>query len=443
MKELKISICTLGCRVNQYESDAIAEMLEKKGFRIVPFGSPCDASIINTCTVTAESDRKSRQLVRRALKSCPSSRVIVTGCSSQVSPEEIRSIHGVACVIGNGEKETIPAIIENMFDEAEFTDYSVGDIFNAKYDSFEISHARRTKAFIKIEDGCENRCAYCIIPKARGRVRSKKHEDIIKEITQVAKGCPEIILTGIETASYGKDRGERDALASLLSEVSKIEGVKRLTLGSLDPNALTDAFLQKIKDIPSLLPHFHLSIQSGCTSVLNRMRRKYNAEKALERIEAARAAINDVSFSADVIVGFPGETEEEFERTVEFCKKARFMHLHVFPYSVREGTEAASMDSQVPESVKKERCRRLAEIQKKVKNDLLSDYVARFSKGGCSVLFEQKKNGYNIGRSGQYIEIKLKNSRDLSNKTVDVSLLSHDGECCFGQVSADFDESEL
>lgn len=431
-----VSICTLGCRVNQYESDAIAEALEKEGFRIVPFGKECDISVINTCSVTAESDRKSRQLIRKALKYSGAERVIVTGCSSQLSPGEIRKIDGVGAVIGNADKDKIPRLAVEMISGISTIPYDVGDIGSADYDSFEISHARRTKAFIKIEDGCENKCAYCIIPKARGKVRSKDHDKIIKEITEVAaKGCCEFVLTGIEVASYGRDRGERDALAALLAEADKINGVERLTVGSLDPNILSDSFIKTVSELKSFLPHLHLSIQSGCTSVLNRMRRKYTAEKALERIVAAREAIPDLSFSADVIVGFPSETEEEFEKTIAFCRAARFMHLHIFPFSPREGTEAEAMENQIPENVKKERCRRLAEVQAEIKSALLDDYVKRFSDGGCSVLFEQKKGGVNIGHSGQYIEVHVKDERNLSNMTLDVRITGHDGEHCFGEVS--------
>lgn len=434
MKKYKVSICTLGCRVNQYESDSVAETLELYGYEIVRFGTPCDATIINTCTVTAESDRKSRQLVRKAVKWCPGGNIVVTGCSAEIATEEMKKIGNIGAIIGNGGKASIPSLIKSMLEGESHAEFHIPDIDKCPYDRMEISRARRTKAYIKIEDGCENRCAYCIIPKARGKIRSKDHDSVIREITEVAKTTPEIILTGIEVASYGKDKGERSALEGLIKEVSEIPGVKKLGCGSLDPNILTDSFIKTIKNTKEFMPHLHLSIQSGCTGVLNRMRRKYTAEKALARIKAAREAIPEISYSADVICGFPGETEEEFLKTVEFCREARFMHLHIFPYSVREGTEAAAMENQVPEEVKKERCRRLAEIQAKIKNELLDEYVERYREGGCSVLFEQIKDGLNFGHSDQFIEIKVKSEFNLSDRIVNVRLTGHDGECCFGEI---------
>lgn len=432
-KARTVSLYTLGCRANQYESDALAEEFEKRGFTVVRFGEKCDVAVINTCSVTSESDRKSRQIVRRAAQGSYSDHLIVTGCSAQIFGDEIKKIPGVVLTVGNGEKNRIPDAAEALL-SGEIPDIGVSDIDLADYDGLTISKARRTRAYVKIEDGCENRCAYCIIPKGRGKVRSKSEDAVIREIEQIARGCPEIILTGIETASYGKDRGERDALAHLIKKADAVNGVERLTLGSLDPNILTGRFLETAKDLPSFLPHLHLSIQSGSSSVLRRMRRKYNAQRALENIEAAKDAIPGIMFSTDIIVGFPGETEEEFLETVDFCRKVGFMHLHIFPYSKRAGTEAASMPDQISQEVKIERAKRLADIQSDIKRAVLEKYVTDYADGGDGVLFEQMRDGYWIGHSRHYIEVRVTSEEDLSNRVVPVTLTHTDGEVCFGKL---------
>lgn len=432
-----VSFYTLGCRVNQYESDAIAEALEHKGFTVVPFGERADVTVVNTCTVTSESDRKSRQAVRKASRTDPQTRLVVIGCSSQISPELFTPKEKIYHVSGNTEKDKIADIISELISQNSSCPANASctrDISDADYDGLSITHARRARAYVKIEDGCANRCAYCIIPRARGPVRSKSREAVIKEVEKIAKSCPEIILTGIETASYGKDRKEKNALEELLLSVSEIDGITRLTVGSLDPNILTDHFLETVSAIPSFLPHLHISMQSGCTSVLNRMRRRYNAEKALDGIEKTREYLPEILFSADVIVGFPGETDEEFQKTVEFFKQARFMHLHIFPYSPRPNTEAAEMPDQVPENIKHQRCKVLSDIQAQIKKEILEAYVERYKNGGAGVLFEQRHNGVNIGHSRHYVEVRVPDSEDLSNRVADVRLTHTDGTACFGEL---------
>lgn len=434
MEGKKVSICTLGCRVNQYESDAIAEELERRGASIVPFGEISDLVIINTCSVTSESDRKSRQMIRRTLKINKDAKIIVTGCSLQIFPDDIRKTGGISALVGNAEKDKIPDVAERLF-KGDVTGELITEIEAAKYDALTLSKARRARAYVKIEDGCENKCAYCIIPKGRGKVRSKEESIIISEVTELAKTCPEIILTGIETASYGRDRGEKDALITLMSKVDAVSGVERLTLGSLDPRIITPSFLEAAKALPSFLPHLHLSIQSGSSSVLARMRRKYNAERALENILRAKEIIPTLSLSADVIVGFPGETDAEFAETLKFCKKSGFMHLHIFPYSKREGTEAAGLPDQVPENIKHERAKILADAGLEIKKKLLDEYVKTYRSDGDGVLFEQCRDGVNIGHSKHYIEVRVPAGCDLSNKVVPVTLTHHDGEVCYGELS--------
>lgn len=429
---MKLSISTLGCRVNQYESDAIAEMAEAKGFEVVPFGTPCDIAVINTCSVTAESDKKSRKLIRRAV-ALSDGHVIVTGCSVGSSAEKIKKIPGVRAVLGNGAKDLVISTANDILSgqACEPTDFS--EVPMTKIADLETTRAHRARAFIKIEDGCNGKCAYCIIPSVRGPVRSRSAESILNEVEKVSVTCPEIILTGIETAAFGTDRKEKDALAKLMRDVDRIPTVKRLTLGSLDPTALTDGFLESAASLESLLPHFHISVQSGCSSVLARMRRRYRADTVLERMEATRKVIPGVSFSADVIVGFPGETEEEFLETVAFCKEARFMHLHIFPYSRRKGTVADTMDSQIPEYVKDERLANLASIQADIKRQFMEELCEKYRNGGCLVLTEQKKSCYYIGHSPEFAEVRIDSDRDVVGTVCDITLESTDGEVCFGR----------
>ncbi|MBR4071860.1 MAG: tRNA (N(6)-L-threonylcarbamoyladenosine(37)-C(2))-methylthiotransferase MtaB [Clostridia bacterium] len=345
----KASIFTLGCRVNQYESDAIEEQLLKRNFDIVPFGEKCDIVIINTCTVTAESDRKSRQHIRRAKKTSPDASVIVTGCFAHVSPDEAKAIEGVTAVIGNKDKNAIAELAVALVNDCTYTVPENSD----RGGELTISKAKRARCHIKIEDGCPKKCAYCIIPAARGQVVSKSPEIVLHEAAEIASnGCQEIILTGIETASYGADLEGWD-LSKILYQLDNIEGIKRIGVSSLDPSVMKEEFVRRLSETKHLLPHFHLSVQSGTTATLNRMRRRYTAERVAENMELVRKYIPEATFSADVIVGFPGETDEDFETTVDFFKKTRFMHLHIFPYSIRQGTEAAKMPDQVPENVKK------------------------------------------------------------------------------------------
>lgn len=428
---MKASILTLGCRVNQYESDAICEMLKNVGFDIVDFGSKCDVTIVNTCTVTAESDRKSRQLARRAKTACPDTRVIVTGCFAQVSPAEAGKC-GADCVIGNGDKDKVCEAALAFAQGNAFAD-SVGNIFTAPYDSFEISRPKRARTFIKIEDGCENKCAYCIIPHARGRVRSKAPEKVLEEVKNIAAaGCKEVILTGIETASYGRDL-KCFGLDELLCRVNEIDGIERIALGSLDPSAANSSFADKVSGLSHVLPHFHLSVQSGCTKTLNRMRRKYTAEKVLENMENMRRVMNGVTFSADVIVGFPGESEEDFEETVGFCRKAKFLHLHIFPYSVRHGTEAEKMDGQVPEQEKKRRASRLAEVQKEIQDEMLDEYVRAHSSDPVYVLCEKWENGISNGHTEHFVECDIPTECDMTGKILPVITAGREGRVLLGK----------
>ena len=431
-----VSILTLGCRVNQYESDSFAETLSAAGVRIVPFGEPCDLAVVNTCSVTAESDRKSRQMIRRAARDA--GKVAVTGCFAQISPDAACALPNVVFVRGNGGKASLPETILSLLSDASSS--PVNAVIPPEDRSaveMTVVTPMRSRSYVKIEDGCNNRCSYCIISTARGPVRSKDPRVVLDEIRTLAKnGCREVILTGIETAAYGLDFPEKRpygyALADLISEVNKIEGIERIGLGSLDPTVLTPYFLEIAAKTTKLLPHFHLSVQSGCSRILAKMRRKYNRDMALAAIARLRAAIPDVTLSADVIVGFPGETEEDFLDTMAFFEETRFLHLHIFPYSRRAGTEAADLPDQVAENLKKDRLSRLETLSREIKHQLLDDYVARHSENPVFLLVEKYENEVS-GHSEHFIETAVEDTSAYHREIVPVLLSRHDGEKVYGK----------
>ena len=432
---MKACIYTLGCRVNQYESDAIMQELKKYGAEIVPSSEECDICIINTCSVTSESDRKSKQIIRRLTAKNPNAVVIVTGCYSQINPTDAMGIKGVSLVCGNNDKSQIAGLATKLYRErcAE-CQYVESDIYGGKFDVMRVgAPLTRTRAFIKIQDGCNSKCAYCIIPYARGSVRSNLPSNILDEArTVVNEGCPEIVFAGIETAAYGKDFKNRYSLGDLLTEVHKIDGLKRIRLGSLDPSAITADFVDKIKALPKIANHFHISMQSGCTKTLNDMRRKYNAEMAKRSISYLRDAFNGLMLSADVITGFPGESDEDFAQTLDFFKEQRFLHLHVFPYSKRAGTPAAEMKNQVPENIKKERLHKLTDQQKSIKRELLEDFIS--SNSTVEVLFESFDGEFSLGHTTSFIEIKAKSQDSLGGELLLVRPTYTDGDIVYGEI---------
>lgn len=432
--QIKASVLTLGCRVNQYESDAIMQELSKYGVTICTKDEICDIYIINTCSVTAESDRKSKQIIRRCVSKNPEAVIIVTGCYSQINPEEALAINGVNFVCGNNGKSIIAKKALELFEKKSEKCSYMPDIYNSEFDQMAVgAPLTRTRAFIKIQDGCNSKCAYCIIPKARGNVRSDSKDNIINEIKRaVSQGCVEVVLSGIETAAYGKDFDFDFSLPDLLCEVNEIDGLQRIRLGSLDPASLTKNFVDKIKGLSKVMPHFHISMQSGCTKTLNEMRRKYNIDMAKANIEYMKHEIPSLMLSADVITGFPNESDEDFEKTVEFFKEQKFMRLHIFPYSKRKGTVAYNMSNQVDEAVKKERLRHLSNIEKGIRKDLLADYVKANPK--INVLFETFDGEYLYGHTPSFVEVKVKSDKKLSGEIHSVSLTSSDDERAFGEL---------
>ena len=436
-----VGIYTLGCKVNQYESEAIAEYLEANGISVIPLPAFCDAYIINTCTVTAESDRKARQFIRRAISKNPNAYIVVTGCFAQTSPEDIAKIDGVDFICGNTEKLIAAKKIIEYFDmnkSKNKADICVNDIYSATFEDMSITKFDRTRAYVKIEDGCENRCAYCIIPSARGKIRSKAVQDIISEVEALVKnGCKEIVLTGIETASYGKDLGDI-TLADLLCRVDKIEGLERIRLGSLDPSLITVKFVDKISKLKKLAPHFHLSLQSGSSRVLALMRRKYNSDMAMNAIKLLRDNIPNVCFTTDVIVGFPQESEADFQETVEFVKKAQFLTVHIFPYSPRKGTEAAKMKGQISTEEKSRRLHVLEEVSKNNTIDILKFQTS--CKPIKKVLFETFDGTYAYGHTDNFLEVAIQTSKDLKSHILNVQLTHSNENLCFGELLDDIDD---
>ena len=427
-----VGIYTLGCKVNQYESEAIAEGLLARGFSVLPFSQSCDAYIINTCTVTAESDRKAKQFVRRAIKANPAAYIVVAGCMAQVFPDKLAKIEGVDYICGNEKKLQVIDAVTDLFAQghknasAKIAVSSLGDTF----EEMQITHFDRTRAYIKIEDGCENRCSYCIIPEARGKVRSKAPEAVLQEVrTLTDSGCREIVLTGIETASYGRDLdGYR--LADLLEAVDAIPGIGRIRLGSLDPSLMKPEFVERIARLKCLTPHFHLSMQSGSDKILALMKRKYNQQMALAGMERLRTAIPGVQFTTDIIVGFPGETEEDFALTVDFAKKAKFLMIHVFPYSERRGTVAATLPGRVPEEIRHKRVRDLSTVQAEIQAEILDSYTNTV----VDVLFETYANGYAIGHTDTFVEVSCPAPHSLQANIGRVFITGNDGKKCLGTL---------
>ncbi len=427
-------IYTLGCRVNQYESEAIAQTLAGRGVLICQPDEACDAYIINTCAVTAESARKARQLIRRAHTQNPDAFILVTGCAAQTETQTIAELPGVDYICGSSNKMSCVNALMDLFAAGRKNPVPlirVPDGSTAEFERMSLSGFGRTRAYLKIEDGCENRCAYCIIPRARGRVRSKPEEEILHEVQDLVNaGYREIVLTGIEIAAYGKDLSGAD-LISLIRKLDRVDGLERIRLGSLDPSYADERFVGMAAECRHLCAHFHLSLQSGCDATLRAMRRRYNTEKAARNMERLRACMPEVCFSADLIVGFPGETDEHFADTCEFVKQARLLHGHVFPYSRREGTEAANLPGQIPEQIKKERAKALSAICDGSRKKILHSQIGKTAQ----VLFERSDGSYAVGHTDNFIETAVESSADLRGICTNVRLIGVRGQKALAKIS--------
>ena len=426
-----VRFVTLGCKVNQYETNAMAQKFLEKGYQIIEEITPenedikPDICIINTCTVTNMSDRKSRQMLRRMKEKNPETIVVAVGCYAQVAKEELAKISEIDLVLGNNEKvevvKHVEEYINNNINNVELDDVMYSKEFS---DFGNVTYTEKTRAVIKIQDGCDRFCSYCIIPYARGRVRSRKPESIISEITQIAsKGIKEVVITGIHIASYGKDfaMSKDDKLANyrlidLLEEINEIQGIQRIRLGSIEPLLITEEFVERLKKLEKICHHFHLSLQSGCDETLKRMNRRYTTEQFKEIVRLLRKAYEDVNLTTDIIVGFPGETDEEFNKTYQFLKEIKFYKMHVFKYSPRKGTKAAVMLNQINGDIKEERSKKLIELSDRNEIEYNNSYIGK----NVEVLFEEEKDGMYKGHTQNYIMVYCQSKENLDNKIMDV-----------------------
>ncbi len=433
----KVALHNLGCKVNGYEMDVMQQSLQENGYIIVPFDEQADIYIINTCTVTNIADRKSRQMLHRAKKLNPNAVVVAVGCYVQTGKEEALKDESIDLAIGNNRKKDLVLLLEEFLREKEISKTlngkSVIDINDTdEYEEMQLLHtAEHTRAFLKIQDGCNQFCSYCIIPYARGRVRSRGEEEVLTEVKNLAKnGYKEVVLTGIHLSSYGLDFDgiknvseggsfPYERLLSLIRRIHDVEGIERIRLGSLEPRIVTVEFVKGLSSLPKFCPHFHLSLQSGCDSVLQRMNRKYTTEEYYQKVCLLRKYFDNPAVTTDVIVGFPGETDEEFEETARFLEKTGFYEMHIFKYSRRKGTAADAMKNQVPEEIKTKRSIKLLALEEKMSEDYRRAHIHK----STSVLFEEEKmiDGkiYQIGHSMEYIKAAAKSADNLSGDIVE------------------------
>lgn len=407
------------------------QKFQEAGYEIVDFNEKADIYIVNTCTVTNMSDRKSRQILRRAKELNENAVVVAVGCYVQVAKNEIDKIPEIDFTLGTNEKVNIVENVENFLKNGN--EISIDDVLhNSKYGDFgDITYTEKTRAVIKVQDGCDRFCSYCIIPYARGRVRSRNPENVVKEIKDIAsKGIKEVVITGIHVASYGKDFKNGYGLIDLLEEINQIEGIERIRLGSIEPLWITDEVIERLKKLEKICHHFHLSLQSGCTETLKRMNRRYTAEQFEEIVKKLRNTYNDVILTTDIIVGFAGETEEEFQTTYNFLKKIRFYKTHIFKYSERKGTKAAEMKDQVSGDKKEERSKILLNLSDEIEEQYLNEYVGKEVK----VLFEEKDGEYYKGHTANYLMVKVKTEKDVSNTIKNVLIKERDDLELIGSI---------
>ena len=416
---MKAALHNLGCKVNAYETEAMQQILEEAGYEIVPFSEYADVYVINTCSVTNMADRKSRQMLHRAKKQNPDAIVVGAGCYVQTKEAQALVDESIDIVIGNNKKhELVPLLREYEASHRKMA--CVADINHEKqaYEDLSLSRtAEHTRAFIKVQDGCNQFCTYCIIPFARGRVRSRELPDVLQEIRTLAKiGYREVVLTGIHLSSYGVDNGE--SLLHLIEAVHELEGIERIRLGSLEPRIVTDAFAKRLSELPKICPHFHLSLQSGCDTVLSRMNRRYDTAEYEVGCALLRRYFEHPAITTDVIVGFPGETDEEFETTERYLERIHFYEMHIFQYSRGEGTKAAAMPDQVPEAVKKERSEKLLALGHRMSGEFRRYYLGRQVTALLEEEFLYDGKRYYTGYTKEYVKVAVETKKDLSNTFV-------------------------
>lgn len=421
----RIAFTTLGCKVNLYDSEAMAELFSEKGYEIVDFDEAADIYVINTCTVTNFGDKKSRQMIRRARRQNKNSIIVATGCYAQVKPETVSGIEGINIVIGTKDRSKVVEIVEAYKAENGVVN-AVTDIKEEKeFERLKVSRLKdRTRAYIKIQEGCNRYCTYCIIPYARGPVRSRKPEDIMDEVKTLAKnGFKEIVLTGIHVASYGIDLGNI-TLADIIEKVHCIDGIERIRFSSMEPKAVDDEFVERMAKLEKVCEHYHLSLQSGSDTTLKKMNRRYNTEEYEAACKRLRNAFPDVAITTDIIVGFPTETDENFNESYDFAERVRLSKIHVFPYSPKTGTPAAKIRPQVSPEIKSERSHKMLELSNRLNREFMSCYINK----PMEVLFERFENGYYEGHTRNYIKVLCKSEINITNELVTVKLTGIAGE---------------
>lgn len=427
-KNNKVAFCSLGCKVNQYETNAMMQEFINNGYEIKEFNEFANIYIINTCTVTNVADRKSRQMLRKVKEINPNAIVIACGCYAQVGKKELEQIDEIDIIIGNNEKKEIIKIIEDKVEE------KVSDILHQnEYIEFgTTTFTEKTRAVVKIQDGCDRYCSYCIIPYARGKVRSRQLGNIVNEVEEIAQqGIKEIVITGIHIASYGKDFDYAITLIDVLEKLNTINGIERIRLGSLEPTIITERFINRLSKLEKVCPHFHLSLQSGCDNTLKRMNRKYNTQEFDNGVNIIRKYYQNPTLTTDIIVGFPGETGEEFEITYKFLEKVCFYKMHIFKYSQRKGTKAAIMPQQIDGKIKEDRSKKLIELSNKNELNYNKMKIGEITQ----VLFEESDGQYYKGHTKDYYLVKTKDmGKNLENKVIDVEIVEVKPEYLVGDI---------
>ena len=428
----KAASFALGCKVNQYESEAIAELFAEKGYEIVGIDEEADVYGINTCTVTNFGDKKSRQLIRKVKRQNENAIVAVVGCYAQTAPKELMEIAGVNLVIGTKDRAQIVEMVE-QYDRANGVENHVSDIMKERvFEPLSIQKlANRTRAYLKIQDGCSQYCSYCIIPYARGPIRSREPQEVVAEVKRLAEnGFKEVVLTGIHVASYGKDRRDT-SLLDILKQVHEVEGIERIRFSSIEPNVVTEEFAQTMAALPKVCDHFHLSLQSGCDKTLKEMNRKYDTEKYRQAAATLRKYLPKVALTTDIIVGFPGETEEDFRESYAFAEEIGFAKIHVFPYSPKRGTPAAARKDQLLNAVKVERSHTLIQLSDKMAAEFLADAVGT----DAEVLYERAVgDGIYEGHTTNYMKVHGRSEVDLTNRICKTHITRAEGEMLFGDA---------
>lgn len=428
----KAASFALGCKVNQYESEAIAELFAEKGYEIVGIDEEADVYVINTCTVTNFGDKKSRQLIRKVKRQNENAIVAVVGCYAQTAPKELMEIAGVNLVIGTKDRAQIVEMVE-QYDRANGVENHVSDIMKERvFEPLSIQKlANRTRAYLKIQDGCSQYCSYCIIPYARGPIRSREPQEVVAEVKRLAEnGFKEVVLTGIHVASYGKDRRDT-SLPEILKQVHEVEGIERIRFSSIEPNVVTEEFAQTMATLPKVCDHFHLSLQSGCDKTLKEMNRKYDTEKYRQAAATLRKYLPKVALTTDIIVGFPGETEEDFRESYAFAEEIGFAKIHVFPYSPKRGTPAAARKDQLLNAVKAERSHTLIQLSDKMAAEFLADAVGT----DAEVLYERAVgDGIYEGHTTNYMKVHGRSEVDLTNRICKTHITRAEGEMLFGDA---------